>query len=154
LGRAAGFAELLAALKVFSAELDAGGLLSAKPPVAAAEEEEEEAGHLRRQEKGRGPFWHGPDLGAVDVALAPWAVRYHALEHYRGPAFRLPLEDPELAGYARWLDATTSHPSVAPTIPDKQRYLDHVSKYADGSAKSKVGDAVRSGRPAHELAIN
>jgi hypothetical protein len=32
-----------------------------------------------------------------------------------------------------------------------QRYLDHIQKYADGSARSKVGNAVRRGVAAHEF---
>ena len=32
-----------------------------------------------------------------------------------------------------------------------QRYLEHIQKYADGSARSKVGNAVRRGVAAHEF---
>jgi glutathione S-transferase len=35
--------------------------------------------------------------------------------------------------------------SVQRTLPDKERYLEHIGKYADGSARSKVANAVRRG---------
>jgi hypothetical protein len=34
---------------------------------------------------------------------------------------------------------------VQRTLPDKERYLEHIGKYADGSARSKVANAVRRG---------
>ena len=33
---------------------------------------------------------------------------------------------------------------------NKDRYLKHVAKYAEGKARSKVGNAVRRGKAAHE----
>ena len=39
---------------------------------------------------------------------------------------------------------------VAPTLPDKDRCLQHVAKYADNKARSKVGNAVRRGFAAHD----
>jgi glutathione S-transferase len=44
-----------------------------------------------------------------------------------------------------------SLPPVQRTLPDPDRYLDHILKYADGSARSKVANAVRRGAAAHEL---
>jgi glutathione S-transferase len=41
--------------------------------------------------------------------------------------------------------------SVQRTLPDKDRYLEHIKKYADGSARSKVANAVRRGVAAHEF---
>ena len=110
-------------------------------------------------ETSPGPFFlSGGNLGAVDIALIPWACRYYALDHYRSGFghgdFRIPKDDPSLAAFHRWCEASFSLPSVESTIPDHQRYIDHVVKYADGSAQSKVGDAVRAGRPAHELKID
>ena len=34
--------------------------------------------------------------------------------------------------------------------PGKERYLQHVKKYAEGRARSKVGNAVRRGVAAHD----
>ena len=52
--------------------------------------------------------------------------------------------------YHAWLERATTLASVAPTLPEKQRYLHHVAKYAEGKARSKVGNAVRRGASAHE----
>ena len=41
--------------------------------------------------------------------------------------------------------------AVKRTLPDKNEYLEHIYKYADGSARSKVANAVRRGVSAHEL---
>jgi ABC-type glycerol-3-phosphate transport system permease component len=40
---------------------------------------------------------------------------------------------------------------VKRTLPDKERYLQHIAKYADSSARSKVANAVRRGAAAHEI---
>ena len=50
-----------------------------------------------------------------------------------------------------WLRAALALPQVASTLPDKQKYLKHIGRYADASARSKVANAVRSGRAAHDL---
>ena len=48
------------------------------------------------------------------------------------------------------VERATALPCVARTLPDKKRYLTHVKKYAEGKARSKVGNAVRRGASAHE----
>lgn len=53
--------------------------------------------------------------------------------------------------YHNWLEAMVALPQVARTLPDKDRYLEHVAKYANASARSKVADAVRRGASAHEI---
>jgi glutathione S-transferase len=40
---------------------------------------------------------------------------------------------------------------VVRTLPGKERYLEHIAKYASSSARSKVANAVRRGVAAHEL---
>ena len=52
--------------------------------------------------------------------------------------------------YGAWLARMSALPSVAPTLPDKERYLQHVKKYAEGKARSKVSNAVRRGASAHD----
>lgn len=102
----------------------------------------------------RGLFWNGDDgIGLVDCVLLPYAFRLYVLEHYRGPEFAVPREGGEdgvWGEYNRWLSACLSRPSVAKTLPDKERYLRHVAKYAENKARSKVGNAVRRGKAAHE----
>ena len=103
-------------------------------------------------EKTSGPlFLADGQLSSVDLSLLPWAFRFYVFEHYRGPEFAIPSSDPELEPYHRWLDHVLSLDSVQRTLPDKDRYLEHIGKYADSSARSKVANAVRRGVAAHEL---
>ena len=142
-------------------------------------------GLLSFADSARGDFWGGPTLGLVDCMLLPYAYRLYVLEHYRGKDFALPTsgEGGLWEKYHAWLDRATALPYVARTLPDKDRYLLHVSrtrtrtrthahaspyrlrsrcpltpphsprqvkKYAEGKARSKVGNAVRRGASAHE----
>ena len=102
-------------------------------------------------EKTPGPtFLADGQLSNVDLTLIPWAFRYYVLTHYRGPNFAIP-ESLDFAAYHRWYDHVMSLDSVKRTLPDKDKYLEHIFKYADGSARSKVANAVRRGVSAHEL---
>jgi glutathione S-transferase len=102
---------------------------------------------------GSGPFFGGDNIGLIDCALAPHALRLYVLEEWRGPAFALPRNDPELDGWHTWLDAIRLHPAVRAATPERfeERYLQHSKKYADGAARSKVAEAVRAGRSAHDM---
>jgi glutathione S-transferase len=71
-------------------------------------------------------------------------------ETYRGPDYKIP-QTPELEPYHAWFDHVINLDSVQRTLPNKDRYLEHIAKYADGSARSKVANAVRRGVAAHEL---
>ena len=156
--RRAAFDALLDALREFSAECEANRA-AVEAEVKALEAGKGGARGREIEQRRPGPFYLGGDqLSAVDVELIPWACRYYAIDHYRSGLghgnFSIPTDDPTLEPFHRWCAAAFALPSVAPTIPDRQRYIDHVIKYADGSAQSKVGDAVRAGRPAHELKID
>lgn len=101
--------------------------------------------------KTSGPlFLADGQLSNVDVALIPWAYRYYVLEHYRGPDFAIP-RTPDLDPYHAWYKCVVNMDCVTRTLPDRERYLQHILKYADGSARSKVANAVRRGVAAHEL---
>ncbi len=98
--------------------------------------------------------WGDGKLSIVDCALLPHAYRYFVLEHFRGRDFAIPKNDPDLEPFHRWLLAMTDaskEPAIAPTLPNKKRYLEHVRKYAENTARSKVAEAVRAGTPAHEM---
>jgi len=95
-------------------------------------------------------FLPNGQLSNVDIALLPWAYRYFVFEHYRGSEFVIP-HTPELEPYHEWYDHVINIESVQTTLPDKDHYLKHIRKYADGSARSKVANAVRRGASAHEL---
>ena len=119
--RREGFAQITDGLKTFLDDDDATGL--------------------------NGPFWGGRlSPGLPDFSLFPYAYRLYVLEHYRGPDFAVPGS----SRYRRWYDAMIELPAVARTLPDKDRYLAHVAKYAHGKARSKVGNAVRRGVAAHD----
>lgn len=98
----------------------------------------------------RGPFFSGAQPSLVDIALLPWAYRYTVLSHYKGPQYAVP-RDGVYARFHAWLADMEKLPSVSRTLPDKQRYLEHVGKYATGSARSKVANAVRRGAQAHDI---
>jgi glutathione S-transferase len=87
-------------------------------------------------------------LSNVDLALV--AYRFYVFETYRGPDFAIPLTK-ELEPYHEWYDYVMNLESVKKTLPGKERYLEHIKKYADGSARSKVANAVRRGVTAHEI---
>ena len=92
-----------------------------------------------------GPFFGGKSLNMVDIMLAPFAYRFDViLSHYRN--FRIPSEEQaELAKYHEWYTALVDNENFKKTLPDKQKLIDCYQRYADGSAKSLVGDAVRKG---------
>lgn len=102
--------------------------------------------------KRQGTFYCGETLSAADISPLPWAWRYYILEHYRG--FVIPRDDAQLKGFHEWRDAAVALPAIASTLPDADRYLEHIGKYADASARSKVANAVRAGRAAHDLKVD
>jgi len=102
--------------------------------------------------KTSGPlFLADAQVSNVDFSLFPWAFRYYVFEHYRGPNYCIPKDDPELRLYHEWFSYMMKLESVQRTIPKKDDYLEHIGKYADSSARSKVANAVRRGVAAHEL---
>ena len=104
-------------------------------------------------EKTNGPtFLEDGQLSNVDLALIPWAYRYYVFEHYRGEDYVINTDRyPELEPYQKWYDHVMELDCVKRTLPDKDKYLIHIGKYADSSARSKVANAVRRGVAAHEL---
>lgn len=103
-------------------------------------------------QKTDGPlFLSNAQVSSVDVSLFPWAYRYYVFEHYRGPNYVIPTNDPELEPYHAWFDHLVHLESIQRTLPNKDDYLVHIGKYADSSARSKVANAVRRGVAAHEL---
>ena len=92
-------------------------------------------------EKTSGPvFLEDYQLSNVDLSILPWAYRYYVFEHYRGKEYIIPRDDPSLQAYFKWYDYVMELDSVKRTLPGKDRYLVHIGKYADSSARSKVGE--------------
>ena len=82
----------------------------------------------------------------------PWSWRYFVLEAQCGIDFALARSDPMLSAYWRWFDHVMDLDCLRNTIPrSKEEYLNHIKKYADGSARSKVANAVRRGVDAHNF---
>jgi len=103
-------------------------------------------------EKTAGPtFLANAQLSNTDLSILPWAYRYYVFEKYRGSEFVIPRDDTSLSAYTEWYDHVMALPQVVRTLPDKERYLEHIAKYATSSARSKVANAVRRGVAAHEL---
>lgn len=95
-------------------------------------------------------FLPNQQLSIVDIALIPWAYRYYVLSHYRGDEYSIP-KTPALQKYWEWWDCVRQLDHVQCTFPDPDQYLQHIAKYADGTARSKVANAVRRGVAAHEM---
>lgn len=75
-------------------------------------------------------FLPDAQLGSVDLTLIPWAYRYYVFEEYRGPEYTIP-KTKELDAYHEWYEYVMNLDSVKRTLPDKARYLEHISKYAE-----------------------
>ena len=89
-----------------------------------------------------GKFFQGEKLGFVDILMAPFAARFYVLKRFRG--FELPQTD-EFERFQRWWEAVKSVPAVKATLQDEDKLLDMYWRYADGSAKSQVAEAIRKG---------
>ena len=101
-------------------------------------------------EEGDGAFYAGKQTpGLVDYALFPWAWRLPVFEHYRGADYKIP-QTAALESYHKWMSAMLAREQVKKTLPPWEDYLAHIGRYADGSARSKVANAVRAGRAAHD----
>jgi len=99
-----------------------------------------------------GPFFNGREHpGLVDLTLFPWAWRFPVFETYRDERFKIdPNKSNGLLKYTNWLAAMCAREDITRTLPIWDEYLDHIGRYADGSARSKVANAVRDGREAHQ----
>ena len=71
-------------------------------------------------------------------------------QHYRG--FSVPQTGSTWIQYHKWLDNMSHLEHVKKTLPNVEKYLIHVEKYASGRARSKVGNAVRRGKAADNYA--
>ncbi|XP_078346836.1 uncharacterized protein LOC144632109 [Oculina patagonica] len=90
----------------------------------------------------KGPFFQGEKIGYVDIMLAPYGARFFILKHYRG--FEVPNSE-EFERFHVWWEAVRNVPAVKVTLQDDSKLLDIYQRYADGSAKSKVAEAIRKG---------
>ena len=107
---------------------------------------------MNELKKTSGPtFLSDEQVCNVDIAFFPWAYRFYVLQHYCGSEFVIPPNDPMYTPYHTWYQYMLQLDYVQRTLPDLEQYLDHIQKYANGTARSKVANAVRRGVAAHEL---
>jgi glutathione S-transferase len=87
----------------------------------------------------------------VDFTVFPFIQRLFIIEHNRG--YRLEDEvAPEIyEKMKQWQAKMEALPAVAKTLADRQSLIDVYNRYADGTAQSKVADAVRQGKEAHDI---
>lgn len=99
-----------------------------------------------------GPFLAGEAMSIVDLAFIPWAYRIMVckiLERYRGPSFALDMTNrPHIS---KWIETVFALPAVKATLADPEELTLTYKRYADGSAKSQVAEAVRQGKQAHTV---
>jgi glutathione S-transferase len=91
--------------------------------------------------------------GVVDFCIFPFVHRLFILEHYRG--FSLPevtevdrVTNEKLMSWQKRLEA---RPGFAQTLSAPAKLISIYKRYADGTAKSKVAEAVRQGSGAHTV---
>lgn len=95
-------------------------------------------------------FYKSDSPNIVDFTLYPWAFRLYVLEEFR--EFKLNSNLPWVEKYLNWKQRMEQEVTgVKETLPDKKELLKSYERYADASAKSLVGDAVRAGKEAHDI---
>ena len=109
------------------------------------------------KEDNKGGFYDqhdNPDM--VDFTVYPFVSRLFVIQHYRG--YQLKPTDNKDHAFARrlfaWQARMEARPAVAQTreAPDyPTKLLPIYEKYADGTANSQVGNAIRHGKEAHTV---
>lgn len=89
----------------------------------------------------------------VDFAVIPWLLRLPLLDHYR-PRFDFIefMDTPCIEKLNAYLERMKSLRAVKETLwKDEKALIEVYKRYANGTAKSQVGNAVRSGKNAHDV---
>merc|ERR1712130_665412 len=90
----------------------------------------------------RGPYFLGDNFSTVDIAIFPWIYRLYILKYFR--EFVIPNTD-EFKRFHAWNAAVLKRPAIKSTLVDKKDLLQTYSRYADGTALSKVAMAIEKG---------
>jgi glutathione S-transferase len=101
---------------------------------------------VQRTKDRRGWDLENYAIDIVDLAAFPWIHRLFVIEHFRG--FVLPKEQSWVSDLEKWLKMMEAHPTIAPTLASREDLNASYARYARGTAKSKVGQAVRDGKEA------
>jgi glutathione S-transferase len=97
------------------------------------------------------PYCDGERPSIVDFAVFPFIHRLYILEHYKGLTLPSTTKD-EIEMKTKildWCKRMEERPSVKQTLADREKLIPIYARYADGTAKSQVADAVRQGIDAH-----
>ncbi|KAJ9455424.1 putative glutathione S-transferase GSTU6 [Diplonema papillatum] len=98
-----------------------------------------------------GPWFLGDTFSLVDVMLAPWAMRFFLIDHYKTGGFGLPEEgkggadEAVWARYRKWFAAIKERQSVKDTWSGDEAYIAAYKRYADDATQSQVAQATRKG---------
>merc|ERR1712080_107817 len=94
-------------------------------------------------------YFKSSSMSVVDITLFPWAYRLYLLEDFRGKHLDKDLLWTE--EFFAWYERMLHSKAVLDTIPNKDNLKGMYVRYAQGTAKSKVADAVRDGKQAHDI---
>ncbi|KAF9078304.1 thioredoxin-like protein [Rhodocollybia butyracea] len=110
-------------------------------------------GHIREftQEMDvKGPFFAGPDLGWIDIVVAPWMLRSWVFDYYKGgsgiPEEGQEGDDQVWKRYRKYNTAIHERRSIQETTSEREHYLPIYQRYADDIAQSEMAKATREGR--------
>ena len=97
-----------------------------------------------------GKYYNSDTPSIVDFTVFHWAFRLYVLEQFRG--FTLDQNLLWVKNFVFWKERMENEiEGVKETLPDKNKLLKSYERYADASAESLVGQAVNSGKEAHEI---
>ncbi|KAM0747047.1 glutathione-S-transferase [Meredithblackwellia eburnea MCA 4105] len=89
-------------------------------------------------DKVKGPFFSGNEFGVVDLAIAPFFMRFYIIEEHRG--FRSSHVGDK---FTAWFKACTSRQSMIETTSDKEHYEEIYGRYLANEAQSEMGKSTR-----------
>ena len=98
-------------------------------------------------------YYDSSTLTIVDITVIPWILRLPLLRHYR-PMFQMEdiLGSDDIKKLSDYIERINSLPSVKATLwSDDDQLIPVYARYADGTAASQVGEAVKSGLNAHDI---
>jgi glutathione S-transferase len=98
-------------------------------------------------------YYDSSTLTIVDITVIPWILRLPLLRHYR-PMFKMEdeLGSDDMKKLSDYVERINSLPSVKATLwTNHSELIEVYARYADGTATSQVGQAVKSGLNAHDI---
>ncbi|GAA5866216.1 hypothetical protein JCM3774_004121 [Rhodotorula dairenensis] len=96
--------------------------------------------HAQWFRPGDSTWARGQDFGWVDIALAPWVVRFDLLEKHRGFSVDKVNEQ-----FAAWSRRILDRPSIKATTSLPDDYEKVYRRYFENTAESEVAKATRKG---------